>query len=268
MVIRPHRGNPATIPRMDAVLILLILAIMSFAALVQAAVGFGAGMIAIPLLIWAGLDLPAAIGLMAAGTGGQLTFKVIRYRKQIDWRLVLWPMSAARVVGYVPGFVALWWLAGSSTAVVKQVVGAVVLLALFMQLALRVKPREHLHEAWAWLAGLFSGLFAGAVGMGGPPTVMWVLAHDWPSHKARQYLWASFWVLMPIYLTVLLIMFGWGELKYMGLGVATLPVVLLGTAGGLWIGHRIPKRQLRWAMVGLLVVLGVVSVAGPWVGNR
>ncbi|MEM1353415.1 MAG: sulfite exporter TauE/SafE family protein [Planctomycetota bacterium] len=252
---------------MDAVLILLILLIMSFAGMVQAAVGFGAGMIAIPLLIWAGLDLPAAIGLMAAGTFGQLTVKVVRYRKQIDWKLVLWPMMAGRILGYVPGFIALWWLAGSTTMVVKQVVGGVVLLALFLQVGLRVKPRERLHEAWAWVAGFFSGLSGAAVGMGGPPTVLWVLAHDWPGHQARQYLWASFWVLMPVYLATLLVMFGLDELKYMGLGVATLPVVMLGMAAGLWIGHRIPKRQLRWAMIGLLIVLGVVSIVGPMVGG-
>lgn len=252
---------------MTVTLLLLITAIVTFGAAVQAAIGFGAGMIAIPLLIWAGLPLEHAIGVMGATVAGQLTFKVVKYWKLIDWKLVLWPMTAARAIGLVPGFVILYWLAGSTPGVVKQAVGGAVLLALVMQVGFRVKPREHLAQGWAWLAGFLSGLIGAAVGMGGPPTVLWVLAHDWPSQKARQFLWANFWVLMPVYLGTLIYMFGWAELKYMGIGVLTLPVVLLGTAAGLWIGHRIPKQQLRWAMIGLLAVLGIVSVAGPLVGG-
>jgi uncharacterized membrane protein YfcA len=173
-------------------------------------------------------------------------------------------MGAARAIGYVPGFALLWLLSGASTDVVKQSVGAMVLLALGLQIGLRVKPRERLASAWAWLAGAAGGTTAGAVGMGGPPLVLWVVAHDWPGKKARLFLWASFWVCMPIQLVVLVALFEpVPQLKLMGVGLATLPAALLGLAGGLWLGHRIPRRQLRWAMITLLLVLGVSSLVGP-----
>lgn len=253
--------------RMTVPLLLTITAIVTFGAAVQAAIGFGAGMVAIPLLIWAGLPLEHALGVMGTTIAGQLMFKVWRYRRQIDWKLVFWPMGVGRLIGYVPGFAALWWLSQSPTAIVKQVVGAAVLLALLLQVGFRVKPREKLAAGWGWLAGISGGIGAGAVGMGGPPTVMWVLAHDWPNKQARQFLWASFLIFMPLQLAALLVLFGTGELLYMGIGVVTLPVVLLGTAGGLWLGHQLPTRQLRWLMIGLLVVLGVMSVVGPMVGS-
>lgn len=248
--------------------VIVIVGVMLFAAIVQAAVGFGAGMIAIPVMIWAGLPIEHALAVMSAAVCGQLSVKLWRYRREVPWREVLWPMGVARVAGYVPGFVLLWLLAGASTAEVKQAVGAVVLIALGLQTGLRIKPRERLASGWTWLAGVTGGATAGAVGMGGPPLVLWVVAHDWPGKKARLFLWASFWLTMPIQLTGLILMFKPVEqLSLMAVGLATLPAALVGTSAGLWIGHRIPRRQLRWLMIALLVVLGVVSLVGPMLGH-
>ena len=111
---------------------------------------------------------------------------------------------------------------------------------------------------------MIGGITAGAVGMGGPPLVLWVVAHDWPNKQARLFLWASFWFVMPIQIAVLVLMFEPVEqLKMVGVGVLTLPIAMLGTAAGLWLGHRLPKQQLRWAMIALRVVLGVTSLVEP-----
>lgn len=245
-------------------LLITAVAVVTFAAAVQAAVGFGAGMIIVPALIWAGLPIGEAIALMSAAVGAQLTVKLWKYRRQVPWREVLWPMGAARLVGYVPGFILLWLLSGASTGVVKQSVGAMVLLALGLQAGLRIKPRERLAAGWAWASGIAGGATAGAVGMGGPPLVLWVVAHDWPAQKARLFLWACFWVSMPLHFVVLIAMFDpVVQLKWMGVGLATLPAAMLGISAGLWLGDIIPKRELRWAMIALLLVLGVSSLAGP-----
>ena len=245
-------------------LILIAIAAVLIAALVQASIGFGAGMIILPILIWAGMPIGEILALMSGAVTAQLTVKIWHYRKEIPWRLVIWPVGVARLIGYVPGFALLWVLAGSSTDVVKQAVGGMILVALALQLGLRVEPREKLAQGWAWLAGFVGGVTAGAVGMGGPPLVLWVVAHDWPNKQARLFLWASFWFVMPIQIVVLVLMFEPAtQLKMTGIGVLTLPIAMLGTAAGLWLGHRIPKQQLRWAMIGLLVILGVSSLLGP-----
>jgi len=248
----------------DTTLIFFAVFAVVIAAVVQAAIGFGAGMIILPILIWAGMPIGQILALMSGAVTAQLTVKLWHYRREIPWRLVLWPVGAARLIGYVPGFALLWVLASASTDIVKQAVGAMILFALALQLGLRVKPRERLAQGWSWLAGVSGGITAGAVGMGGPPLVLWVIAHDWPPKQARLFLWASFWFVMPIQITVLVLMFEPVEqLILTGIGVLTLPAALLGTAAGLWLGHRIPKRQLRWAMIGLLLVLGVSSLVRP-----
>lgn len=249
---------------MDTTELFIALVAILFAAVVQASIGFGAGMIILPILVWAGMPIGQILALMSGAVTAQLTVKLWHYRKEIPWRLVLWPVGFARLIGYAPGFALLWILAGASTDVVKQAVGSMILVALALQLGLRVKPREKLAQGWAWLAGFTGGVTAGAVGMGGPPLVLWVVAHDWPTKRARLFLWASFWFVMPIQIVVLVLMFETTtQLKMVGIGVLTLPIAMLGTAAGLWLGHRIPKRELRWAMIALLLVLGVMSLVEP-----
>ena len=221
-------------------------------------------MIVVPILIWAGMPIGEALALMSAAVGAQLTVKLWRYRKEVPWREVLWPMGAARLAGYVPGFYLLWVLAGQSADVAKQSVGAMVLLALALQVGLRVRPRERVASAWTWGSGIAGGTTAGAVGMGGPPLVLWIVAHDWPAKKARLFLWASFWVSMPLQIGGLIVLFDpVVQLKWMGVGLATLPAAILGISVGLWLGHKIPKRELRWAMIAMLFVLGASSLLGP-----
>ena len=245
---------------------LIVIALVSIfvSAIVQAAIGFGSGLIGIPLLIWAGMPIEAALALMSGAGVSQLTAKLWHYRSEVPWRLVFWPMGVARLIGYMPGFVLLWFLAGASTGIVKQAVGGMILFALLLQLGFRVKPRERLARGWAWLAGLTGGVAAGAIGMGGPPLVLWAVAHDWPAKRARVFLWASFWFVMPIQIAVLILMFDpMAQLKLTGVGVLTLPVGILGTAAGLWLGNRLPERELRWAMIGFLVLLGLGCLLGP-----
>lgn len=248
----------------EPTLLLFAIGAVLIAAVVQAAIGFGAGMIILPILVWAGMPIGEILALMSGAVTAQLTVKLWHYRREIPWRLVLWPVGVARLIGYLPGFALLWVLAGASTDVVKQAVGSMILIALGLQLGLRIKPREKLAQGWAWLAGITGGVTAGAVGMGGPPLVLWVVAHDWSAKQARLFLWASFWFVMPIQIVVLVLMFEPAtQLKMTGIGALTLPIAMLGTAAGLWLGNRIPKRQLRWAMIGLLLALGVTSLVGP-----
>ena len=250
---------------MDASTLLWLALIMSVTGLVQAAVGFGAGMVATPLMLWVGLSLPEAIGVLCSGVLVQTGYKTWRYRREVPWPEVL-TMTWARLIGYGPGFVALYGLAGAGRAVVKPVIGGFILLALIAQVALRVKPRARVAPGWTWLAGGLGGVFAGAVGMGGPPVVLWVLAHDWPALRARVFLWTTFFLLMPVAMLALGLMYPSTAWAAMGWGFVLVPAVLAGTGVGLWLGHQIPKRQLRWAMIGLLATLATTSIMGPVLG--
>ncbi len=55
---------------MDTTQIILVSVALVSACALQGAVGFGAGLFAIPLMVWAGVDLPSAIMITMGGDRG------------------------------------------------------------------------------------------------------------------------------------------------------------------------------------------------------
>ena len=56
---------------------------------VQAAVGFGAGLFSVPLLIWLEVPLPVAVGLVMSMVVVQGVFSCWQHRDELPWRLVM-----------------------------------------------------------------------------------------------------------------------------------------------------------------------------------
>ena len=104
---------------------------------------------------------------------------------------------------------------------------------------------------------------AGAIGMGGPPVVLYSMAHDWPAARARAFLWLLFLTWMPCQLAMLLAIEGEGVTHVSLWSVAVIPLVLIATRLGNRAGDRLDRRRLRIATFALLLVLAAMSVAGP-----
>jgi hypothetical protein len=157
-------------------------------------------------------------------------------------------------------------LAASGPEIVRQVFGATVLAILGFQALARVRPRECLHHAWMLLAFPMSGAMAGLAGMGGPPAVVWVMAHRWPSARSRATLWALFAGLTPIQLVVLARRFGGAEVGAAAIeGVLLVPFALIGLAPGLWIGARLSPVALRRLSVLILAAVSIYAIVQPWI---
>jgi len=235
------------------------------ACTIQGAVGFGAGLFAVPLMVWAGMDLPDAIAVTLGGVMVQTGWNLYRYRDHIRLRDTL-PLFYIRVLTLPVGISLLGVLVGFGQSRVKQAIGAVLLLILFVQWVLKVKPRERVHGGWMVLAGSASGLTAGLVGMGGPPVVLWVMAHDWPTKKSRAFLWATFLMLTPVNALLLVYGFGAGIGWWLAFGLCLSPLVVVGSEVGMRAGALMSRHRLRAAAFGLLLLLALVSVLGPLLG--
>jgi uncharacterized protein len=234
-----------------------------FACALQGAVGFGAGLFAIPLMVWAGVDLPSAISVTLGGVVVQTAWNLYRYRDHVRvWDTL--PLFFLRVLTLPVGIALLGVLVTYGEKRVKQAIGGMLLLILALQWAFKVKPRQRVGAGWTLLAGCASGLTAGLVGMGGPPAVLWVMAHDWPAKKARAFLWATFLMLAPINAALLVYKFGnamWGPML---LGLCLAPLVVIGSEAGMRVGGLMSRHHLRSAAFGLLLILALVSILGPW----
>jgi len=241
-----------------------VFASLFVAMVLQGAVGFGSGLLAIPLMLWAGIELPIAIATLPGAVCVQTAYNTWRYRVHLPWSKV-GGMTVMRILGLPAGLILLVLLAGQTLDTAKQVIGVTLLIVLGVQWFAKIQPREHLHWAWTPLVGGLSGIMAGAIGMGGPPLVLWVMAHDWPSRTSRAYLWLQFLLVMPPQSALLIYQFGWPVAQAIGLGFAAAPLVIFGAQIGEKLGERLDRHRLRQAAFGLLVIIAVTSIVGPWV---
>jgi len=240
-----------------AVLVALLVAMV-----LQGAVGFGSGLLAIPLMLWAGIDLPIAIATLPGAVAVQTAYNTWRYRVHVPWSKTV-GTTVWRYLSLPVGVWLLVLLAEQTIDTAKQVIGAALLVVLTVQWFAKIQPREHLQWVWTPIAGGLSGVMAGALGMGGPPIVLWVMAHDWPSRASRAYLWVTFLLLMPPQTALLVWQFGWPVAYAVGLGLAAAPLVIVGATLGEKLGERLDRRRLRRAAFALLLIIALSSILGP-----
>lgn len=241
---------------------MLIAGILFFGAVVQGAAGFGLGLVAVPLLVLAGLGLPEAITVAMLATAVQTGWNCYRHHADVDWRGTI-PLLVSRLIGLPVGVFCLVLLVGEGPERVKQAIGAMVLLAVVTQWALKIKPRQSVGAGWTATAGLLSGWMGGLAGIGGPPLVLWVMAHDWPAKRARAFLWACILQLTPPLILLLWWRFPDETIQGVILGLLMIPVALLGAVVGAWLGSQLSRQRLRQVAYGMLVVIAIAAIVGP-----
>ncbi|MHC4101326.1 MAG: sulfite exporter TauE/SafE family protein [Planctomycetota bacterium] len=183
-------------------------------------------------------------------------------RRHVCWKRVL-AMIALACATQPLGVAVLGVLAEQDRATVRRVFGAIVLLAVLLQVACRVKPRDRLHPGFMVGAMLASGFMGGLSGMGGPPAVLWVMAHRWSNPESRATLWVFFGGTMPVQVTLLWREFGAPVVDAIGLGLAFIPATIIGLLPGLWIGHRISKPRLRTISTIILAAIALYALLSP-----
>ena len=260
-MLSPYTPRFVDIPTLIAVTVILILG-----STLQGAAGFGFGMFAIPLLILLGCKPFEAIVFASIGAGVQSTIGVWVLRRHVRWAQCLAMIVLA--AGTIPvGILVLERIDGLEPSRVRQIFGAIILAALLVQLLARIEPRERLHPAWMLLAMPCSGFMSGLAGMGGPPAVLWVMAHRWSGERSRATLWVLFAALTPLQVVFLYRRFGDGVLDAARIGAILAPLTLLGVGAGLWIGGRIPKRRLRHLSYVILFLVSMYAILQPmWAG--
>ena len=140
-----------------------VTAVMAASAILQGAVGFGLGMIAIPFLIYLDLRFVPGPLLVAALTLHMLVLR--RDRSGVD-SSGLTMLLSGRLVGTVPAALLLAWLPLES---MKLLVAGVVLAGALMGV---LHSGGHPTRPVLLAAGAVSGFMATAAGLGGPPVAL------------------------------------------------------------------------------------------------
>lgn len=231
----------------------------------QSAVGFGSALFAAPLLVWLGIPLPNVIALIATSSALQSAMGVRHLRADVPWRASITALSVM-MIGLFCGLYVLMKLVTLDAGSIRLVMGCVLCVLVLVQWVWHPRPVERLHPAWGGVAFLTSGFLGGAIGMNGPPLVLWSLAHTWSNQRTRGFLFGVFSLSNPISILVLSLTFGPSVLWSVALGVAFLPLIYLGSRIGLPIGNRMKKETLKNVAFALLMVIGITAAAPGLLG--
>ena len=248
---------------MDIVEIIKIGSIMILGSVIQSSSGFGFGLFAVPLLLLMGFNLPETVIIVVIGSAIQKITAVTQLWQSADWKGQA-PYMAVGLASLPLGIYCMYQVTFLGQAAVKQIIGAVILLLLLLQWKGVIKSSERVPAIWGYLAGFFSGLLNGLANIGGPPLVLWILAHRWSNEKMRVTPIAFSLVFVPIQVILMMVVFGSTLVQPLIKVILLTPTVLLGTWIGLKIGGKISREHLRIYMKLLLLFIAVSAVLKPF----
>ena len=243
-----------------------VAAALFLGALTQGMVGFASGLVVVPVALMLGMTLPEAVVVNMVSAMVQNVAGSWRLWSELELRATVRPI-VLRWLAMPVGIWALYQVGAMHQQQAKQIIGAVLLAILLVQWFWRVEPRQTIHAAWDWAAFLTSGVLLGFCSMGGPPIVLWVMAHKWSAARSRAFL---FFVLLGGMLPqagVMFWVFGSQIHAATVLVLAGLPVVVLGSYFGLRVGEKLPKARLRRVTFAILLAIALYAIAGPWIGD-
>jgi len=250
---------------MDPLLIVGIGLTLFLGSVLQGAVGFAYTLFSLPILVWLNIELNQAVAMVVVTILVQVAVSVYQLRASVQWKRGV----GATLIRYATlplGLLILQSLQTVGQVQIKQLVGGLLLLALLTSLGARIQPREHVHAGWSVLAFSLSGLLQGIAAMGGPPLVLWVMAHPWDNRQTRGFLLSLMLMSLPYQVLLLYLTFGPRILEPMLAGLGFSPVVILGALLGVRLGDRFSKPLLRRLSYWILGGLAFSSILAPWLG--
>jgi uncharacterized membrane protein YfcA len=162
-------------------------------------------------------------------------------------------LAAGSIVGTPAG---VWILAEAPADRVYRLIGFFLIVVVILEFAGRF-PRRLPGPGWGVGAGLLAGLFGGAVGLPGPPTIVYAATQDWSPRTFKANLQAFFivnqGVILAGYAVAGLVTAEVGRLT----AVYLLPA-LVGTLLGMRLFDHVDPVRFRRIVFALLFVSGTV----------
>jgi uncharacterized membrane protein YfcA len=220
------------------------------AATVQGTVGFGANLLAVPVVA---LVVPAALpGAMVIPGVPMAVAMAVAERDHVDRR-----GSRYLLLGRLPGtLIGVAVVAAVSSDVLAVVIGSVVILAVAASItATRLHPGVTPRSATA--AGVVTGVTGTAAAIDGPPLAL-LYQHD-PPPVFRATLATQFALGAVITLTALVVT---GNLSawQAGLGLSLMPSFFAGLGLSLVVRPRLAHHNLRPAVLTIAALTGLAAI--------
>jgi uncharacterized protein len=226
----------------------IALAAVTVGALVQGSVGFGANIVAVPVIAVLEPDaLPATLALVVIPL---VVVMVVRERHAVDRQGATW-ITIGRLPGTVLG---AWVVAVISPDTLSVLLGAGVLLAVVMS---TLTPTIPVNGVTAITAGFASGAMGTATSIGGPPLALLYQHHEGPVLRATL---AVAFAVGTVLSLVGLAIAGAIEPWHLVLASALVPGLLAGLALSRLLIDRLDRAWLRPAVLAFAAATAVVAI--------
>ena len=229
-----------------------VVAVVFLATLIRSTLGFGEGLVAVPLLA---LRIPIAVAAPLAVMVSVLVAGVIVVK---DWRKIEVRSAAGLVVASFLGIpLGLLLLTRVDDRVVKLILG--IIIAAFSAYSLAFNTKLHLkkdHPILLLIVGFVSGILGGAYGMNGPPLAVYGSLRRWSPQHFRATLQGYF---LPASLAG---MIGYTTIGLLAPAVWRLFVLSLAPALVAILIGRFLNHHLRGNAFFSVVYVGLVMIGG------
>lgn len=225
--------------------------VVSFAWFFQSITGFGAGIFIIGILSILYDPKMVVVSSAVFNLIGTLSILYQNRRGRIDVPLLL-----SLMVGSVPGiFLGALLLDRLGVNTLKAIIGAFILaLGVYDFAVQRGLLRLRLGRHMGIPVGFLGGLFAGLVGMGGPPPLIYLNQQLSDPYSIRLmlnlYFASNLLLRLSFYSGLDVVALDWG---FIGMGLAGL---LAGTAVGGFLAGRLSPRVYRHGVSYAVILLG------------
>lgn len=230
-----------------------------FASVLQGAIGFGYGLVAVPLMLSVGFSLAQAVAVSTLSIGIQVLVSSLQLYPHIPWNDV----KLAALIRYltVPiGVLILVSVETLNTDVVRRVVGVALLVAISIRLLAQLRPIQRIPLPLSIGVFTLSGLLQGLVTMGGPPIVLWMTAKDFTAKQARAFTLSLFLLNAPVQILLLYLLSDSMNGEVLLIGLALSPLIIIGSTMGVRIGNRFSKPTLNIVAMAVLAIIALNAI--------
>ena len=244
----PLRPNARRLLELSTPELVIALVACVVGAVVQGSIGFGFGLIVIPVLILTEpSSLPAGMLILSLPMTIWMAF---RERSAIDVRGFV-EIIIARLPGTGLAVVVLGVVSGDGVSVV---IGAAIIVAVLLS---AFGPEFELRTRWRLLAGLFSGFMGTVAAIGGPPLA--IAYQRRPGPELRSTMALSFAVGSIVSLIAIGVA-GHVERSHAVLALTLLPGLVAGLVLSARVHRFIDRGWLRPAVLVFAGLSGVLAI--------
>lgn len=222
------------------------------ACLIQALGGFGAGLMAVPLLtvLYEPRFIIPAFSVVTFSLNPLILFEV---RGHADWRKVL-----AIITGSSMGLpIGVFALKSLDQNIIKLVIAAVTFIIGILFLS-GFKPKIKESASAFITAGVISGLLSGSAGMGGPPLVLLMLALGLKKDAFRATLIGCF-IFNGLFGILLYFMNGLFHPVNLKISLLAFLPALAGTLTGIGIKNFLNEEKFRRITIFIVILIGAMG---------